>query len=335
MRIGEAAHAAGITVRTLRYYERTGLLVPPRTDNGYRDYQSLDVCLAKEIRDLTNHGLAVAETRPFVECLRRGHARADACPESWAVYRREIDRLSRLIERLTLQRTLLAAYLDAAVGRTSANGGAALPRSMKVMVSQRRVDPLSTPDDTPDEISATRRLIDRPLPPLTLVSTQGDSVNLRMLGAGRTVLYCYPLTGRPGEDLPAGWDTIPGARGCTAEACNFRDHYQQLRAVGVQQVYGVSSQSSEYQHEVVARLHLPFAMLSDEQLALAEQMGLPTFSVEGQRLYKRLTLIVHDGVVERVYYPVTAPGHHAEEVVTWVRSHPRSRMMPPLRNRLR
>jgi peroxiredoxin/DNA-binding transcriptional MerR regulator len=331
MRIGEAAHEAGVTVRTLRYYERIGLLAPPRTANGYRDYQSLDVSLAKEIRDLTNHGLAVAETKPFVECLRRGHARADACPESWAVYRREIDRLSRLIERLTLQRRVLAAYLDAAVGQTSIRGGAMLARSMRATLPQRRADPPCTPD----AIAATRRLLDRPLPPLTLVSTRGASVELSMLGGGRTVLYCYPLTGRPGVDLPAGWDTIPGARGCTAEACNFRDHFQQLRAVGVQQVYGVSSQAREYQQEVVERLHLPFAMLSDEQLALAEQMGLPTFSVDGQRLYKRLTLIVRDGVVERVFYPVTAPEHHAEEVVAWVTSHPRSCLIPPLRHRLR
>ena len=335
MKIGEAARGAGVTVRTLRYYERIGLLVAPRTDNGYRHYEPLDVCLAKEIRNLTNHGLAVAETKPFVECLRRGHARADACPEAWAVYRREIERLTRLIEQLTLQRTALAAYLDAAVDPRSTNGGATLSRSEQATVTASMLQQHGDLLTTPEEISATQRLIDRPLPPLALASTGGDPVDLRRVGKGRTVLYCYPLTGRPGVDLPAGWETIPGARGCTAEACNFRDHYQQLRAVGVKQVYGVSSQSKKYQQEVVNRLHLPFAMLSDESLTLAEHMGLPTFSVEGQRLYKRLTLIARDGLVERVFYPVTAPERHAEEVIAWVTSHPRARMTPRLRQQSR
>jgi peroxiredoxin len=129
------------------------------------------------------------------------------------------------------------------------------------------------------------------------------------------------MTGRPGADLPPGWDDIPGARGCTPESCGFRDHHAELLAAGADQVFGLSSQSSDYQAEAVNRLHLPFAMLSDERLALADVLGLPTFTVDGMTLYRRLTMIVTDGVIEHVFYPVFPPDRHAQQVLDWLRGH--------------
>ena len=157
------------------------------------------------------------------------------------------------------------------------------------------------------------------MPPIILAATDGSIVELGSLPRGRTVIYLYPLTGRPGTDLPDGWDDIPGARGCSAEACDFRDHFQQLRGLGVTAVYGLSSQSVDYQAEVVERLHLPFAMLSDPGFTLCDMLDLPTFSAPGHaRLYARLTLVVLDGTVEHAFYPVFPPNAHAAQVVSWL-----------------
>jgi peroxiredoxin len=136
------------------------------------------------------------------------------------------------------------------------------------------------------------------------------------------VLYFYPLTGSRESDLPDGWDTIPGARGCTAEACGFRDHHADLLAAGASTVYGVSSQDTDYQRELVERLNLPFAMLADPELTIADALDLPTFTADGRRLYRRLTLIVADGCVERVFYPIFPPNQHAQEVLAWLRDNP-------------
>ena len=130
----------------------------------------------------------------------------------------------------------------------------------------------------------------------------------------RTVVYCYPRTGEPGRDPPKGWNDIPGARGCTPQACSFRDHYRELQACGVE-VFGLSTQSTEYQREAVERLHLPFELLSDLELALTNALQLPTFEVESMTLIKRLTLIIHAGRIEKVFYPVFPPDKHVEEVI--------------------
>src|SRR5439155_20752135 len=131
----------------------------------------------------------------------------------------------------------------------------------------------------------------RHLPDLTLPSTTGGMVGLRELGIPRAVLYLYPMTGRPGAALPEEWDATPGARGCTAEACSFRDHLAELGAAGAD-VYGLSSQSTEYQQEAAARLDLRFPLLSDRRLALAEALDLPTFTAGGIRFFERLTMVV-------------------------------------------
>lgn len=156
------------------------------------------------------------------------------------------------------------------------------------------------------------------LPAVPLPSTNGRTVDLARL-AGRTVVYCYPRTGRPDQEVPTGWNQIPGARGCTPQSCAFRDHYQELRGLGVAEVFGLSTQDSDYQREAVERLHLPFELLSDEKLAFALALKLPTFEVDGMTLIKRLTLIVRSGVIENVFYPVFPPDKNAEEVVRWLR----------------
>lgn len=132
------------------------------------------------------------------------------------------------------------------------------------------------------------------------------------------VVYCYPRTGKPDEDPPPGWNEIPGARGCTPQACAFRDHYRELEALGAQ-VFGLSAQSSEDQREAAGRLHLPYELLSDEELAFAAALRLPTFEAAGMRLIRRLTLIAREGVVEKVFYPVFPPDGNAGEVVEWLR----------------
>ncbi|HEY2635848.1 MAG TPA: peroxiredoxin, partial [Solirubrobacteraceae bacterium] len=147
--------------------------------------------------------------------------------------------------------------------------------------------------------------------------------DLGALGPGRTVVYLYPRTGRPDEELPAGWDAIPGARGCTTEACDFRDHFADLHAAGVERVCGLSSQDAAYQRELVERLRLPFPVLSDEAFALADALALPTFAATGHpRLYARLTLVVRDGAIEHAFYPIFPPNAHAGEVLAWLAAHP-------------
>ncbi len=145
-------------------------------------------------------------------------------------------------------------------------------------------------------------------------------MRLDQLGAGRTVLYLYPLTGRADIDLPEGWDSIPGARGCTNEACDFRDHHVDLLAAGATAVYGLSTQTSAYQAELVERLRLPFAHALD----------LPTFATGGMTLYRRQTLVVRNGAIEHVFYPVFPPDQHASEVRAWLADHPSSRQFWPL-----
>ena len=175
----------------------------------------------------------------------------------------------------------------------------------------------------PEDDGAADHLPSQPMPALILPATDGSQVPLAALGAGRTVIYLYPMTGRPGVDLPEGWDDIPGARGCTPESCGFRDLMAELAGAGAARVYGMSSQSSDYQREAVSRLRLPFSMLSDERLVLAAALGLPTFEVDGMTLYRRLTMIVADGVIEHVFYPIFPPNQHAQEVLDWLRAHPR------------
>src|SRR5438552_11646664 len=161
-------------------------------------------------------------------------------------------------------------------------------------------------------------LTGRAMPSLQLPSTAGGFIDPSQLGNPLAVLYLYPMTARPGVPLPDGWDLIPGARGCTPEACSFRDRYADLPALGVD-LYGLSSQSSEYQREAVDRLRRTFPLRSDETLALAEGLSLPTFTAGGMRLFTGLTILIGAGTIERVFYPVPSPADHADEVLAALR----------------
>lgn len=184
---------------------------------------------------------------------------------------------------------------------------------------------LSLPADlpVPEDDGAAAHLRGLAVPHVELAGTAGEPVRIDGPGPARTVVYVYPMTGRPGRDLPEGWDSIPGARGCTPESCGFRDHHRELLDAGAGRVFGLSSQDTAYQREAVERLHLPFALLSDPDHRLAaEPLRLPAFEAGGTRLYKRLTLIIRDGQVEHVFYPVFPPDEHAGQVLAWLRDHP-------------
>jgi peroxiredoxin len=179
------------------------------------------------------------------------------------------------------------------------------------------------PKDLPVPIDdgAAAHLTGLRLPDVSLVCTNGRNVNIRDL-TGRWVIYVYPMTGRPGVPLPDGWDGIPGARGCTPQSCGFRDQYTELKALHTG-VFGLSAQRSEYQREARDRLHLPFELLSDSGLQLKDALRLPTFTVTGMELFKRLTLVTRDGHIEKVFYPVFPPDRNAGEVLTWLRENAR------------
>jgi peroxiredoxin len=185
-------------------------------------------------------------------------------------------------------------------------------------------DWLALPDDlpAPEDDGAAAHLTGAAVPSVPLPSTDGSTVDLaeRSL-AGSLLVYAYPRTGVPGEpSLVPDWDDIPGARGCTPESCGFRDEYAELSDLGVT-VFGLSTQDTAYQSEVAARLALPFTLLSDERHALTDALRLPTFEVAGQRLLRRLTLLLTGGRVEHVWYPVFPPDTHAREVLRWLQGH--------------
>ncbi len=169
----------------------------------------------------------------------------------------------------------------------------------------------------PEDDGGTQHLCGMRLPAVSLAATSGELVNLATLPR-RTVIYAYPMTGVPGVPLPPDWDAIPGARGCTVEALAFKDHRTEIAELGAD-VYGLSTQDTAYQQEMANRLHLPFAVLSDANLELAKAMRLPMMDVDGQMLLKRLTMVVSDGVVEQVFYPVFPPNAAATTVVEWLR----------------
>jgi peroxiredoxin len=171
----------------------------------------------------------------------------------------------------------------------------------------------------PQDDGGARHLAGMKLPDLDLLATGGPAVNLSKL-RGRTVVYIYPRTGVPGVDPPPGWDQIPGARGCTPQSCGFRDHFAELKALGVAHVFGLSTQDSAYQREAAERLHLPFAILSDAALQLTRALKLPTFEAVGMTLMKRMALVIEDGSIVKVFYPVFPPDKNAEEVMAWLRN---------------
>ncbi|OXA42520.1 Peroxiredoxin Q, chloroplastic [Folsomia candida] len=179
-----------------------------------------------------------------------------------------------------------------------------------------------SPEDLPvpeDDGKCDHLVPGTPIPPISLPATDGSSVNLSTL-SGSTVLYCYPRTGKPEVPLPDGWALIPGAMGCKLQTCSFKNHLKELQKLGVTHVFGLSTQDTAYQAEAWQRLHLPFNLLSDEKREFIEALNLPTFEApECGVLVKRVTLVIKDGVVLKVFYPVFPADKSAEIVVEWVK----------------
>jgi len=154
----------------------------------------------------------------------------------------------------------------------------------------------------PKDDGATNHLRGVKLPDILMPATNGTTMNLGQI-KGRLVIYCYPMTGKPNVPLPDGWNQIPGAKGCTPQSCSFRDHYKEIQAKGAE-VVGLSTQKTDYQQEMADRLHLPFPVVSDSNLAFQKALNLPTFVVDSMTLLKRVTLIANNGVIEAVHYPI-------------------------------
>jgi peroxiredoxin len=182
---------------------------------------------------------------------------------------------------------------------------------------------VETPDwsaiPAPADDGATSHLAGMRLACISIPATDGGLIDLSALH-GRTVVYAYPRTGKPGIENPQGWDQIPGARGCTPQTCSFRDHFAEIKSLGVNFIFGLSTQSTAYQQEVAERLHLPFSILSDEKLEFASSLRLPKFQTSGMTLLKRLTLVIEDGIIEHVFYPVFPPDHDATNVIAWLKT---------------
>jgi peroxiredoxin len=175
----------------------------------------------------------------------------------------------------------------------------------------------------PEDDGGARHLPGHAVPDVALATTDGSSVSLAGL-PGRVVVFAYPRTGVPGQISPVSdWDMIPGARGCTPQACAFRDLYKDLAAAGAARVFGLSTQDTAYQREAAERLHLPFPLLSDEKLALATALRLPTMQVGGMTLIKRLALVIDDGTISKAFYPVFPPDRNAGDVLAWLTQHRR------------
>lgn len=186
-------------------------------------------------------------------------------------------------------------------------------------------DYLALPDDlpAPEDDGAADHLVGLPVPSLALPSTQGHTLDLSEPARGRLVAYVYPRTGVPGQPLPAGWDDIPGARGCTPQSCSYRDALGEFERLGAT-VVGISAQPAAEQREFAQREHIPFPLLSDNSLELAAGLRLPTFTVAGMTLYRRLTFVAEAGRIARAFYPVFPPDRDAAEVLAWLAAYRRA-----------
>jgi peroxiredoxin len=174
----------------------------------------------------------------------------------------------------------------------------------------------------PSDDGGATHLAGMKIPPVSLLATDDNSVDLSAL-KGRTVVFAYPRTGEPGKiSLVDDWDMIPGARGCTPQTCSFRDLYAELKSAGARHVFGLSTQSNAYQAEMAARLHLPFPVLSDEKLELTRALDLPTMQVAGLTLIKRFALVIDDARITHVFYPVFPPDRNAGDVLAWLKENP-------------
>lgn len=315
LRAGEVTAVTGASSKALRGYEALELVVPTRAANGYRMYDRHQVQVVAQIHRLNALGIPLAEMAPFVDCLNAGGPHADACPASLSGYRRAIERLDQAIGHLDRQRAALVANLAEASTRMADEWAS-------VDAHNPDLAPLPADLTAPRDDGATDHLPGMAMPITRLPSTDGNLVDLATVGTGRVLVYVFPMTGAPGQDMPDGWDAIPGARGCSPHNCDMRDHYAELVQVGIDAVFGLSSQPVEYQTQLAQALRLPYPLLTDTQLILHAAIGLPTFGTEDLTVYRRLALVITGGIIEHVFYPVFPPDRHAHTVLEWLGDHP-------------
>lgn len=311
LRPSQVSALTGASAKALRGYEENGLISPIRAANGYRLYDEHQVKVAGHVRALNRIGIPLRDMAPFVDCLNAGSEHADACPSSLAEYRRAIDRIDRTISALAEQRDALVTHLSTASRRL-------IGQMQEPDEANPNLAPLPSTLVAPEDDGSIDRLPGTRMPSILLPSTDGDSVDLGALGSGRTLIYVFPMTGSPEVDMPEGWDAIPGARGCSPHNCDMRNHYADLMQNGVSRVYGLSSQPVEYQDALTQALRLPYPLLTDEALELVSALRLPTISADDLTVYQRLALIIDNGVIEHVFFPVFPPDRHAQVVLDWL-----------------
>jgi peroxiredoxin len=192
--------------------------------------------------------------------------------------------------------------------------------SSAIALAQRKDDINQLPPNLPVPLDdgACDHLPGLTLPSIQLTTTRNRMLDVSKVVSPRVIVYIYPRTGQPNAPVPEGWDAIPGARGCTPQSCSMRDHYKEMKSLGTE-VFGLSAQSTEYQQEMAERLHLPFEVLSDNALAFTRALKLPTFQTSGMTLNKRLTLVVRDHRIEKVFYPVFPTDQHGQQMVDWLK----------------
>ena len=183
------------------------------------------------------------------------------------------------------------------------------------------MDLVKLPDDLPipEDDGACNHLTNYTIPPISLPNQDGILLKLNRLDTFRIVLYCYPMTGRPDRPLPNNWDSIPGARGCTSQTCNFRDNYDELVSLNAIPI-GVSTQTVDDLKEMVARLGVTYDVVSDINLSFAKKLNLPTFVIDEKVFLKRTTLIIEKSVIKKFFYPIFPPNKHINEVIKWLKT---------------
>ena len=134
-----------------------------------------------------------------------------------------------------------------------------------------------------------------PAPDFTLPDQQGQPVSLADLRGQRVVIYFYPK-----DDTP----------GCTKEACNFRDRWSDVEAMGIR-VLGISKDGAASHAKFIAKYNLPFTLLSDaEPCPVAESYGsygLKKFmGRENMGMMRHTFVIDPEGRIERIYLKVKA-----------------------------
>jgi peroxiredoxin len=182
-----------------------------------------------------------------------------------------------------------------------------------------RVQPMEL--SMPVDDGAADDLPGRVVPGASLSSTLGGRLDLREATRRLAVIYIYPRTDVPGAPPPEGWEEIPGAPGCTPQSRAFRDHVLELAAYGAS-VFGLSSQSLAEQCEFAQRERIPYPLLSDPGMQLAEALGLPTFEADGRRFYRRLTFLAHEQRIAKVFYPIFPPRQNASQILRWLAAQP-------------